>query len=588
MQQPAEETCAEFEIEDGSSLKADVAPLLATSKHELGKGAVTLRTGAKVALITGLAVALLVAGASWPSPLHLGAPHVLVTRHPFETLWEDSSTLASKFQLTRHNYTDSDHTDACSREFGSSYRIADWVYDIRPLSNDQVISLCKALEINLTFNAGNFFVSREGENFYSGSRAYFFERHDGHPPSNWLVHDIKSSITLGSWVDISGPVLCAKKSVTQQDGIVHKIDAGASEYTTTIPFVGYTTSMAKDKRSVAMDIVQVSPNVVDLCGDIPAKQVFDVQWSGSESQTDQGCSGFAVPYEPNQGVHLAVDWASDHFRLGETPDGSHVLQLFDMHGEMKGQLSGGMLKLASAEVAFYIIDGWYATIITKSAKYTYGDAATFKDLTPEPGLMLCEVAKPKPKIDAGASEYTTTTPFVGYTTAIPEDKRSAAMDIVQVSPSVVNLCGDIPAKQVFDVQWSASEGQTDQDCSEFAAPYDPHQGVRLAVDRAFDHFRLGETPDGSHVLQLFDLHGQMKGQLSGGMLKLANAEVAFYIIDGWYATIITKSDKYTYGDAATFKDLTPDPRLTLCDVAHLQLINTSSFKFLQVDRAVLE
>jgi len=45
-------------------------------------------------------------------------------------------------------------------------------------------------------------------------------------------------------------------------------------------------------------------------------------------------------------------------------------------------------------------------------------------------------------------------------------------------------------------------------------------------------------------------------------VKLANADVVFYIIDGFYATIITRSSGYTYGDAATFTGLTQDPALS--------------------------
>merc|ERR1712110_376852 len=70
--------------------------------------------------------------------------------------------------------------------------------------------MCDVLGINESFNAGNFFVANRNE-FFSGCRAYFFERHGGHPPSNWLVHDMHGVITLGSWFNISGPVLCVKK-----------------------------------------------------------------------------------------------------------------------------------------------------------------------------------------------------------------------------------------------------------------------------------------------------------------------------------------------------------------------------------------
>lgn len=205
------------------------------------------------------------------------------------------------------------------------------------------------------------------------------------------VHDMYGAITLGSWFDISGPVLCAKKRTTHHNGIVGKVDKGESKDTTTTSFVSFD----EETPGGASDIVQVSPNATDICGDIPAKQVFDVQWSGEESQTDQYCRGFDAPFDPSSDRRLTVDQEFDHYRLGKTPDGSYVLQLFDRHGKLKGQLSGGKVKLANTEVLFYIIGGWYGTIITKSKQYNYDSVATFKDLTRDPILKVCEVVKPK-------------------------------------------------------------------------------------------------------------------------------------------------------------------------------------------------
>merc|ERR1712048_1019323 len=36
----------------------------------------------------------------------------------------------------------------------------------------------------------------------------FFERHDGPAPGNWLVHDQHGGLSLGSWFDIRGQVVC--------------------------------------------------------------------------------------------------------------------------------------------------------------------------------------------------------------------------------------------------------------------------------------------------------------------------------------------------------------------------------------------
>jgi len=185
---------------------------------------------------------------------------------------------------------------------------------------------------------------------------------------------------------------------------------------------------------------------------------------------------------------------------------------------LKNELSGGKVQLGNDDMLFYIIDGWYGTIITKSEGYKDGDKATFTDLTRDPVLSTCPV---------------------------------------------LDVCGDISAKRVFDVQWSGDETSTTQRVSGFAKPYIPGVG-RLSVDRKHDFFRLHKTSSGSYVLQHFDKGGSLKNELSGGKVQLGNDDMLFYIIDGWYGTIITKSEGYKDGDEATFTDLTRGPALADC------------------------
>ena len=82
------------------------------------------------------------------------------------------------------------------------------------------------LGIEESFNTMHYFVSNEGKKYYEnempssretllgnwsdldGIRAYFFEDHGGNPPLNWAVHGQLGDITLGSWFNISGQVLC--------------------------------------------------------------------------------------------------------------------------------------------------------------------------------------------------------------------------------------------------------------------------------------------------------------------------------------------------------------------------------------------
>merc|ERR1711920_1123556 len=223
-------------------------------------------------------------------------------------------------------------------------------------------------------------------------------------------------------------------------------------------------------------------------------------------------------------MRLQVDWQNDYFELVMKESGDYALQQFDEHGTLKFELWGGEVKLANADVVFYIIDGWYGTIITRSGSYNYGDAATFTGLTRDPALSC----------------------------STPEDDAFA--------------CGQIPATRVFDVQWSGDETRTDQACSHFQMPYDPRTGMRLQVDVGNDYFELVVTESGDHALQQFDKNGTLKVELRGGEVKLANADVVFYIIDGWFGTIITRSSSYNYGNSATFTGLTQNPALSCMGV----------------------
>jgi len=112
----------------------------------------------------------------------------------------------------------SDFGAQCKSEYGSTAQVADWSYDLLSLTTDQVDEMTAVLGIPETFNEKNYYVSNGGDKFARGtSRAYFFEDHGGNPPSNWLVHDQLGDITLGSWYDISGQVLCIEPTGTKSD-----------------------------------------------------------------------------------------------------------------------------------------------------------------------------------------------------------------------------------------------------------------------------------------------------------------------------------------------------------------------------------
>ena len=113
--------------------------------------------------------------------------------------------------LTVEDYSsDEDHEAACTNEFGETAVVADWVFDIRAIGEGNWKNTMKALGIPISHRENHYFVTRERKKIYSGSRVYFFENHDNKPPKGWLAHDQYAGVSLGSWYDISGKVLCVR------------------------------------------------------------------------------------------------------------------------------------------------------------------------------------------------------------------------------------------------------------------------------------------------------------------------------------------------------------------------------------------
>jgi len=121
--------------------------------------------------------------------------------------------LTSKPATTAPGYGKDYFTQLCQQEFDFGYgsSVVDWSTDLKSLQeNNEIGNLLTALKIDgPTFNENYFFVKDNGEDFYGDdNRKYFFENHAGNPPSNWLVHDQLGDISLGSWYDIEGQILC--------------------------------------------------------------------------------------------------------------------------------------------------------------------------------------------------------------------------------------------------------------------------------------------------------------------------------------------------------------------------------------------
>ena len=118
-----------------------------------------------------------------------------------------SPTSAQNFFLTQDEFKETDdHEMAC----GDNAKVADWAFDIEVMGEGEVEELIKTLEIPVTSNGKFYFLTRNGQKEYSGSRVYFFENHAGYPPSNWLVHAQHYDLTLGSYFGIEGQVLCMR------------------------------------------------------------------------------------------------------------------------------------------------------------------------------------------------------------------------------------------------------------------------------------------------------------------------------------------------------------------------------------------
>jgi len=228
-------------------------------------------------------------------------------------------------------------------------------------------------------------------------------------------------------------------------------------------------------------------------------------------------------------------------------------------------------------VVFYIIDGWFGTIITRSSSYFYGDSDTFTALTRNPALSCTrgegmvdaeDVERVADQAKSNVSETQSQIKgeiekHIDDANTNMDENNGGLQDAKKGARSLDNFaCGHIPATNVFDVQWSGNQTQLVQDCHGFQPPFDPRTSSRLQVDLRNDYFELVSNKSGGYALQQFDKHGNLKSDLWGGEVKLANANVVFYIIDGWFGTIITRSSSYFYGDSDTFTSLTRNPALS--------------------------
>jgi len=137
----------------------------------------------------------------------------------------------------------------------------------------------------------------------------------------------------------------------------------------------------------------------ETCHKIPANRVWDVQWSGSPSATAENFTSFRTPYTAGQRLQVEAD---DYFTLAGKPDNKYQLQQLRANGTIKTTFAEGEVK-ANSEAAFYIVNGFYGTLITKEA-HQYGDSASLSNLALRaPGALVQEALGPSCLLEGGST-----------------------------------------------------------------------------------------------------------------------------------------------------------------------------------------
>ncbi len=127
-------------------------------------------------------------------------------------LFGDSDVDDWLWATTSSTYTGSDDWDsAVWDEIGDDYEVADWS-DLEDYCRAGYDALDIMDEAGLNDYNSDAFVTKDGEKTYSWDRYYFVARHDGDPPSSFMVHDDLDSqdVCLGSW-DSTKRILAVRK-----------------------------------------------------------------------------------------------------------------------------------------------------------------------------------------------------------------------------------------------------------------------------------------------------------------------------------------------------------------------------------------
>lgn len=121
--------------------------------------------------------------------------------------------------MTTGTYSESeDWQAAATNEFGANASVVDWQDLKAEFAGDQTGLISMLDSVGLDKGRG-VAVTNGGNQIWSGSRGYFFARHEGVVPGGWAVHDqmFNSYISLGSWPG-TRKLLVTIPPVTDSDG----------------------------------------------------------------------------------------------------------------------------------------------------------------------------------------------------------------------------------------------------------------------------------------------------------------------------------------------------------------------------------
>ncbi len=165
-------------------------------------------------------------------------------------------------------------------------------------------------------------------------------------------------------------------------------------------------------------------------GQFSTNQIFDVQyyWSG----TTLNASSFIAPYDMNF-THPTVS-SGQYFQFfnSTTNPGTYGLGLYNSDGTLAQVVHNtGTLQAIGPDALFYIGSGFFGTVITTSAGYSYGDNASFTNMdTSVSGT------------DTSSYTWASTTPLAaGQTASSSSGSGSGSSGTVwaQANPTVVNI-----------------------------------------------------------------------------------------------------------------------------------------------------